>query len=361
MTTPGVFFDGNVSTIEHFQANQYCAVASLAIVAWEALICAPAEYQVVWSRGFSVVNITYGVARYVGLALMIISTYFITATLSHEDCSRLILLTPIFALVNTIASQLLIAARTVALWEKSRTILTLIGTLMLFETALLLVGTAKWKMFTVGPSDIPTTCLGVIDPDHPKSWLNILFWGIQTVVEGVLFILSLWKVWTLRKRHGRSAPLLNVIARDGVFYFCAIFLLGLVSFFFLFFAGASLGELLGPFVLGGSSVLSCRSVLNLRSTLPITSVTPGSHIPPTSSKVGKSFKKFFRGSSESKDDQLHSSGYELEGKRARGPIQVTIDRTVVLSDPDERDNKPTPEKPGLRPESERTVEFCDSV
>lgn len=106
--------------------------------------------------------------------------YFATAIVSHDTCSHLILLVPTFVLINTVASQLLVAARTLALGERSISIAVVIGFIMLFETAIIIAGITRWGIISDAPSGVSLPCIGGI----VHHALDLVTSNTKTVIAG---------------------------------------------------------------------------------------------------------------------------------------------------------------------------------
>jgi len=106
-----------------------------------------------------------------------------------------------------------------------------------------------------------------------------LMWGMPALTDTVIFSLTLYKVWkyVLARRgavydpHRRQLSLLEVMFRDGIFYFCAIFSANMLNILIYLNAPADLKVSGATFNQVIGSTLICRMSLNLRTSIRSTS------------------------------------------------------------------------------------------
>ncbi|KIJ99718.1 hypothetical protein K443DRAFT_623217 [Laccaria amethystina LaAM-08-1] len=217
------------------QAVLIWAVGSFCVFGWEWLLCLPQEYSRIWRRPFTQIGILgwYNVF------------YF----------------EPVGALLSTVLSQIILGTRVFAIYDKSRIVGALLALIIVGE--LVVGGIAVSTTHPPPPSTAPTgqkpPCGAVMGP---QSWL-LTFWSIPLFYDTLTFLLTAYKAYEFWRREVNTA-LFDIIWRDGVLYFFAIFSMNLVNIGFLTSAPRGLRAVNLTPTLVFEVVLSCRLLLNLR-------------------------------------------------------------------------------------------------
>ncbi|KAF8884116.1 hypothetical protein BD779DRAFT_790822 [Infundibulicybe gibba] len=175
-------------------------------------------------------------------------------------CKHMFYWEPVGALVSTLLSQMILGVRVYVIYAKSRVIAGLLAVIMLAE-----IGIGGYSISTTstrpsaGPPGTGPPCGAATGP---RGWL-IAFWAIPLLYDGVTFLLTAWRAYRYWKQE-METPLFNVIWRDGVLYFFAIFSMNVANVVIFLTVPKSLQAINLTPTLIFEIVLSCRLFLNLR-------------------------------------------------------------------------------------------------
>ncbi|TFK40054.1 hypothetical protein BDQ12DRAFT_734091 [Crucibulum laeve] len=214
---------------EQFFANNYVAVASIAILYYDYLLTLPAEISRFWSmRRITWASSFFYLNRYLTLLGHgpVVHQYFWSSSSPERFsvCLSLLLFHQYLAIaVQTIVGILLIM-RTYALYK--RNIWVLLG---LCAAGGVVIAFGTWCVVSGGKStqtaaSLPITgCLVPISQDDASRLASA--WTGMLCFDVLIFGMTIYKSIT-RKREGRST-LLNVLIRDGAIYFGVMVIAGL--------------------------------------------------------------------------------------------------------------------------------------
>ncbi|KAF8885146.1 hypothetical protein BD779DRAFT_1471736 [Infundibulicybe gibba] len=167
---------------------------------------------------------------------------------------------PVGALISTVLSQLILGVRVYVLYSQNRVIAGVLGVIMLVE-----IGVGGYSISTTsippvtGPPGTGPPCGAVTGP---REWL-IAFWAIPLLYDAITFLLTSWRAYRFWKQEVQT-PLFDIIWRDGVLYFFAIFSMNVANMIIFLTVPKSLQPINLTPTLILEVVLSCRLFLNLR-------------------------------------------------------------------------------------------------
>ncbi|KAH8828993.1 hypothetical protein DL96DRAFT_1596232 [Flagelloscypha sp. PMI_526] len=137
-----------------------------------------------------------------------------------------------------------LALRAYALFQRSKILLGLIGTLLVVAISI-----ALWSIFAQNSETPPvgSDCLALSSQYRKSGSL-----GMRSFGDTLIFVLTYWKAWKIRQNQGDS-PLVKLMARDGAVYWMCV---------------QTYKDSTGPFQGSLSTLSSCVSVTMLyRMTL----------------------------------------------------------------------------------------------
>lgn len=193
--------------------SQYLAIACYTTLLYDYVLTFNRELSLFWKRGYQSLNVVgalFVMARYIPLVVVLLcladfdAPWYLMYNTSHPITSAIKWL----GFYGIAASETILIARTYALWGRKKWVL--IGLLLL------------------------SMCLGIIylviyvttkdDPYLSRSSIAS-FAGILAF-ETVVLVMTLYK---RSRQYALSNPLLNVLYRDGIFYFICIFTISLAN------------------------------------------------------------------------------------------------------------------------------------
>ncbi|BGP20300.1 hypothetical protein JCM10213_002071 [Rhodosporidiobolus nylandii] len=295
---PGLPLDGNgVPILPHelkdlkdalpiFKAY---AMFWLGIILWDTLSTFPVEYRFVWKSNWSILKACYLLNRYWTPIAIFFDVLMINSHVSPSLCTHVARFFPASAMVTILACGSILSIRLYALWERSRTILATLLTLLLAELALMLVGTIRSEAAVVIPPPFVEAvgfhgCLA-----QQTHGLALLYWAVSLAFETIALTLLVWRIIVLKNRSG-SLPILRILLRHGVFYFIIVFVAGVVNIGFFAQPRVAYQAFNAIGALALMSLMASRLVLALHDskdklTLSSHTPTPGGSGPRLSSRA----------------------------------------------------------------------------
>lgn len=244
------------------QAVLIWAVGSFCVFGWEWLLCLPQEYSRIWrTRPFTPISWLYLANRYFGLVQLCIVVSLVADAWGPGACKHVFYFEPVGALLSTVLSQMILGTRVFAIYNKSRIIGALLAFIIVGELVVggISVSTTHPPPPSTAPAGQRPPCGAVMGP---QSWL-LTFWSIPLFYDALTFLLTAYKAYEYWRREVNTA-LFDIIWRDGVLYFFAIFSMNLVNIGILTSAPQGLRAVNLTPTLVFEVVLSCRLLLNLR-------------------------------------------------------------------------------------------------
>ncbi|KAG2123432.1 hypothetical protein DEU56DRAFT_51891 [Suillus clintonianus] len=201
----------------------YHLVASLALQLWDMVITSKSEMEHIWPKPWSsVFKWLYLFLRYFSLAIQIFHQFAVPYLNSGKalksNCFAWFVYTALIAQFQTTTIEFILAVRVYALFNRSRRIAIMLGSLMTLEYIILVIIVGGY--FHRIPS-IPYCILS-------KPPNQIIYHAIAVVAtQSTLLCLSLIKHLLARRAGWGRAPLVSLLIRDGTatyFIICVIFL-----------------------------------------------------------------------------------------------------------------------------------------
>jgi len=200
------------------------AVGSAALIFYDWLLTCDDELNFLWRRG----KITYGrvlfiMARYPGLACAIVGLLPLTTTSNNA--------TTCLTVVTILSSELILAMRTWAIWERSRAILVFLVVLTIACATPAIAVVERDVVTAVVVSS--ATSSGMQRCRTLMSAIKLAWvvpYLVVIVYEVVVLFLTLYRVLRLHKDFpSLRSKLLDVLWIDGVIYFVFMLALGIVN------------------------------------------------------------------------------------------------------------------------------------
>ncbi|KAH9964885.1 hypothetical protein BC827DRAFT_895970 [Russula dissimulans] len=221
-----VTLENLIECLEHSRLASSVAVASAALIFYDWLLTYDDELSFFWRRGkITCGRILFVLARYPGLACAIVGLLPLTTTINN--------VTTCLTVVTILSSELILAMRTWAIWERSRAILVFLVVLTI-ACAIPAIAVVERDAVTADVVSSATssgtqTCRTLMSAIK-LAW--VVPYVVVIVFEVVVLSLTLYKVLRLHKDlpllAGRS-KLLDVLWIDGVIYFIFMLSLGIVN------------------------------------------------------------------------------------------------------------------------------------
>jgi hypothetical protein len=237
-------------------------VGAFCIFGWEWLLCLPQEYTRIWKKPMNASSVLYIANRYFGLLQFSFVVTLHTDIWSVDGCKHAYLWEPIGALIATALSQIILGSRVYAVFSKNKAIAFILGSILIIEVIIRGIATSVIAPPTLyaGPGATGPPCGALTGP---SGWL-IAFWIIPVLYDTIVFLLTAWKAYGYWKKEVHT-PLFDIIWRDGLLYFFAIFSMNVINVIIFMTLSPTLRTVNLTATLILEVILSCRLLLNLRS------------------------------------------------------------------------------------------------
>ncbi|KAF8875838.1 hypothetical protein BD779DRAFT_1678048 [Infundibulicybe gibba] len=245
------------------QAALAWSVGAFCIFGWEWLVCLPQEYRRVWKKPMTSPSLLYLVNRYFGLLQFSFVMTLVGGAWAPGStaCKHMFYWEPVGALISTLLSQLILGSRVYVLYSQSRVVGGLLGAVLLIEVGIggYSISTTSTHPPSLGPPGTGPPCGAATGP---RGWL-IAFWAIPLLYDALTFLLTSWRAYRFWKQEV-TTPLFDIIWRDGVLYFFAVFSMNVANMVIFLTVPKSLQPINLTPTLILEVILSCRLFLNLR-------------------------------------------------------------------------------------------------
>ncbi|KAG2091832.1 uncharacterized protein F5147DRAFT_722960 [Suillus discolor] len=198
-------------------SDKYLRIASISIALYDYVITLPAEWRFYRSQSsifhLSIACILFILIRYVSIVVMLLSNYGYFATdITPEICRRYYILAPIFKVLQTMVSQVIIGFRTWNIARRNRRVG--IALALLFLTAV----TLEWftNMFDRIPvTDEPGNCTPGNAGKTLSAWL---YYVTAMMYDLVILTISTVHLLQYDVLSNRLERIVRVLMYDGIGY-----------------------------------------------------------------------------------------------------------------------------------------------
>lgn len=218
-----------VSCLWHERDALSIAYASAALFLFDYSLTSYDEIRYIWEpRRISLTSIVYLLARYPALACTIL------VLIDPSQSVVAVNVATVLKLLAIIFSELVLALRTWAIWQKSRRILIILMIVSICAVIPAAVIIAKdMQTSTLGPPiapqrDVLNQCRVVVSE---AKRLYVIPYVAGMMYESVLFFMSLFKILRWRQSIPTSfrTPLIDALWKDGLLYFSWMIALGFIN------------------------------------------------------------------------------------------------------------------------------------
>jgi len=255
---PGFTFDQALAAVK---VSNYAQVAAAALVTYDAFLTLEDEVHLIWRRRWGFGTAIYFLNRYgvpVQAGLNIVA--ILDANLSLDACySWNVWSTWIIPIVLMLIESLLVM-RVSSMYSTRWVTIPLVVLYILGAATMLAITGVVMEGVEAGPSPAPVVTGCVLNGSAEFFWA---MWIPSLVLETTMLFLTIARTARhLRKRAAMSV--MHVILRDGVVYFCVIFVSMLSNLLVYLCAPPLYFSLLSQLMLSLSSMVAVRLFLNLR-------------------------------------------------------------------------------------------------
>lgn len=201
-------------------SEKYLRIASISIALYDYVITLPAEWRFYRSQSsifhLSIACILFILIRYVSIVVMLISNYGVLATnFTQETCQDYYILAPVFKVLQTMVSQVILGVRTWNIARRNRRVgITLV---LLFTISIAL----EW--FTNMFARIPVVADGNCTPGNAGKTLSAwLYYVAVMMYDLVTLAISTAHLLQYDPLSNRLERAVRVLMYDGIVYFIVL-------------------------------------------------------------------------------------------------------------------------------------------
>jgi len=246
-------------------AVDWVAAACVTCLLYDHVLTLGQECSTVWSTRFSLGKVLFLINRYLVEAMLVFDS--ITSSRSHLSIPFCVFYLRWLAVVTSVAIivvEAILTIRVCALYQSNKPVLC-IASFFFLAGACTLVGLTV-KDYVGEPVDAVNDfsmlpgCYATSVPSILAGW-----WITPVIVESVLFLLMITRVFTWWKDRRTVPPMLILMARDSTIYFAIYFALLIANLFVFEYGPPALASLLVTPLNTGGCIAGSRMLLNLRA------------------------------------------------------------------------------------------------
>ncbi|KAJ7784608.1 hypothetical protein B0H16DRAFT_1877030 [Mycena metata] len=247
----------------HLSAQKYFLVCTLTVAAWDTLVLSPRTWRLMRTGEWPVLKVLFHFLRvFMPVEFAVVAVAFFDTKWSRNTCDKFYLFEPICTAILLAACSAVHVIRIHAIYERSRAILVLMGSL--FAAQVVVTGVACGFYRSVPLLDGQGCIAG------PKAnWVGI-YWVAPTLLYTVSAILALNR--SLGSLQAKPLSPWKLMLRDGLNLYGAIWIVNMVNMLFWFIMKPTNdADPIKTIVTSMAAVLttsmSLRIVLGIRGTL----------------------------------------------------------------------------------------------
>lgn len=206
--------------VDNQATEKYLRIASISIALYDYIITLPAEWRFYRSQSsisrLRLACILFILIRYGSIIVMILSNYGVFSTrFTHETCKHYYMVAPVFKVIQTMISQVILGVRTFNIARRDRRIGIVLVVLYFVSVSL------EW--FTNMFDRIPVVVSGNCTPGNSGKILSAWFY-YTAAMSYDLAVLTISTVYLLRYHplSSRLEWLVRVLIYDGIGYFVVL-------------------------------------------------------------------------------------------------------------------------------------------
>lgn len=209
-----------LGVVDNQATEKYLRIASISVALYDYIITLPAEWRFYRSQSslfrLRPACILFILIRYGSIMVMILSNYGVFSTgFTQETCKHYYMVAPVFKVMQTMISQVILGVRTFNIARRERRIGITLVVLYFISISL------EW--FTNMFDRIPVVVSGNCTPGNSGKILSAWFYYTISMLYD-LAVLTISTVYLLRYNplSGRLEQLVRVLIYDGIGYFVVL-------------------------------------------------------------------------------------------------------------------------------------------
>ncbi|THV04460.1 hypothetical protein K435DRAFT_196671 [Dendrothele bispora CBS 962.96] len=244
--------------------HDYIQILGITILVWDHCLTFGDEVIYIWSRPMIRSSYWFFLNRY----LVVLEGMFVgTIQFSRSSSSSFVLkyYIPLSTVFNGSLVNFLLSLRIYALYNRSHIILC-----MIIASHSMVIGLSIWSISGQWSNAYQPIAFGqFVNPVDHEVYVGrtcrVIPWLGLLGHESLMFILLIWKVWSIKKQDMRI-PLIDTLFRDGVIYYGVVCLAYLVNILTFFKSGTYMQGGLTAFSGSVITTMMSRMILNLHKS-----------------------------------------------------------------------------------------------
>ncbi|CAL1713300.1 unnamed protein product [Somion occarium] len=206
----------------HLSAHKYFFVCTLTVAAWDTLVLSPRAWRLLRTKEWPILKIAFHFLRvFMPVVFTVAGVAFFDTKWTHES---FFLFEPICTAIILAICSMVHVIRIHAIYDKSRTILVGMGSLLAIQVVVTAVCCGFYRNT---PLEEGQGCIA--SPKH--NWVGI-YWLIPTILYTASFILALNR--SIKSLQVKPITKWKLMLRDGLNLYGAIWIVNMVNMLFWF-------------------------------------------------------------------------------------------------------------------------------
>ncbi|KAF7422581.1 hypothetical protein PC9H_010737 [Pleurotus ostreatus] len=263
----------------HLSAHKYFFVCTLTVAAWDTLVLSPRTWRLFRSEGWPLLKIIFHFLRiFMPVEFTVVGVAFFDTQWTQDRCQKFYLFEPICTAILLAAASLVHVTRIYAIYDKSRTVLYGMGSLLAAQIVVTAVCCGFYMSVPLKPGQ---GCIA--GPKH--NWVGI-YWLLPTLLYTVSFVLAIKRsIDSLSGPQGKPLTPWKLMLRDGLNLYGSVWGVNMVTTLFWFIMKPTGPEdpiktIITSMAAVLTTSMTLRIILNIRGPL-----SNGGTFTPTSSSA----------------------------------------------------------------------------
>jgi hypothetical protein len=209
----------------HLSAHKYFFVCALTVAAWDTLVLSPRTWKLLRTKEWPPLKIIYHFIRvFMPIVFIIVAVEFFDTDWSQTTCQKSYLFEPIATAILLAICSLAHVIRIYAIYDKSRSILALMGALWAVQVVITAISCGFYRSVPLLPGQ---GCIA--GPKH--KWVGI-YWVAPTLLYSTSLGLAISR--SLKSLEVKPLGMWKLMLRDGLNLYGAIWVVNMANMLFWF-------------------------------------------------------------------------------------------------------------------------------
>ncbi|KAF9038700.1 hypothetical protein BJ165DRAFT_1499820 [Panaeolus papilionaceus] len=244
---------------QHLNVGRYFQGAAYVMLVYDHLLTLQDEVEHIWKKKLTLGTILFLLNRYGALfSVIIVIIAYNDQSWGEKSCHNFVIYEAAVVIALVGICELIMILRVYALYECSKTMLSVLLSMLLGHIVVTIVAARKGFALPLPPG--LTACIL-----SGSSFIFASFWIIPLIMDSTMFGLTMWRGRGYFRARSFTSRVMHILLRDGAIYFFAIFSANIIGFLIFMLSPVDLKYIGATFGQCITSVMVSRLMMNLKS------------------------------------------------------------------------------------------------